>query len=439
MQRPGDENWSQNPYGCSHWRAIAKPTRILVGFCFPIFDKAFRNYDLMLIKRFFNGNKLFTNRAQALVEFALALPILMALLVGILEVGRMVFIYSAVNNASREAARYGSAVGLNDSGSSPKYQDCDGIRSIAKRSAYFMNLADADITISYDHGPSSTTPFDFCPVGTSADPSIEVNTLTDPDRVVVTVTSTYSPMVTLLPIGSRPITSSSARSILGILDMNSGSSVVPTTGSLNTATATVPSTAIPTDTSTAIATVPSNTPTATEIGGDLITFTALPSSTPTLTPTNTSTPTLTFTPSFTPTMTFTPTNTSTPVPGCGNITTGAITTANNSSNMTMTITNPHASVTISTVQVTWNSTTGASGNKTLTLQSITLGTTFWSGSSTAGTGLTITPSTNVTIPGNNVTSTIIFAFDKNYQNPSGNSITINLSTVGCESYPIHKP
>src|SRR4030095_776329 len=105
MQRPGDENWSQNPYGCSHWRAIAKPTRILVGFCFSIFDRVSRFYNFMFIKRFFNANKLLQERAQAIVEFAIALPILMALLVGILEVGRMVFIYSAVNNASREAAR----------------------------------------------------------------------------------------------------------------------------------------------------------------------------------------------------------------------------------------------------------------------------------------------------------------------------------------------
>jgi len=60
----------------------------------------------------YKSKKLIGSRAQAIVEFAITLPILMALLVGILEVGRMVFIYSAVNNASREASRYASAVGL---------------------------------------------------------------------------------------------------------------------------------------------------------------------------------------------------------------------------------------------------------------------------------------------------------------------------------------
>src|ERR1700752_1802972 len=55
MQRPSDENWSQNPFsGCSHWRAIAKPTRNLVGFCFHFFIIAFRIYDRCLSNNFFN-------------------------------------------------------------------------------------------------------------------------------------------------------------------------------------------------------------------------------------------------------------------------------------------------------------------------------------------------------------------------------------------------
>jgi len=44
-------------------------------------------------------------RAQAIVEFAIVLPILMMLLVGILEVGRMIYTYAVVTNASRDAAR----------------------------------------------------------------------------------------------------------------------------------------------------------------------------------------------------------------------------------------------------------------------------------------------------------------------------------------------
>ena len=395
----------------------------------------------MSIKRLFKPNKLAGVRAQAMVEFAIALPILLALLVGILEVGRMVFIFAAVTNASREASRYGSAVGLNDGGTSPKYQDCDGIREMARRSAYFMNLSDSDIAISYDHGPGSVSPFDECPVGVSADPSIQVNTLDDPDRVVVEVSAMYRPMVNLIPISQRPISSSSARTILGILDMNTGNSVVPTTGSTNTAAPTVPATAIQSDTPTAIPTGPSDTPTATEQGGDLITFTPLPSSTATNTPTITPT----FTETLTPTMTFTPTMTSTPVPGCGNITAGAISITGGNKIMSMTITNPHDSITILNVQVTWNHDTGGTGNpKTLFLKSASLGGTFWTWTNdnigAPGPSITITPSTTVTIPGNNITTPIIFTFDKNYQVTDGTeSIVINLSTPGCEGVQIKRP
>jgi Flp pilus assembly protein TadG len=374
-----------------------------------------------------------------MTEFAIALPILMALLVGILEVGRMIFTYTAVTNASREAVRYASAVGLDDGGNA-KYQYCDGIRNMARRSAYFLTLADGDIAISYDHGPG-TGSFDTC--SGSVDTGVVVNSGPDLDRVLVTVTATYSPMVNLIPIGSRTITSSSARTILGIIDMTTGQSVVPTSGASNPPTATSPSGG-PTATvaaNTPTVTVTSDTPTATDPSGPVITFTPLPSSTPTLTPTVTPTFTQTFTPTttFTPTMTFTPTATSTPVPGCGSITTGSISITGGNNMMSLTITNPHDAITVLNVQVTWNSATGGPASKPLILKSASLEGVFWTGSDSTG-NLTITPSTTVTIPGNNITTPIIFAFDKNYQNANGSeSIVINLSTPGCESFPIHRP
>ena len=42
----------------------------------------------------------------ALVEFALILPVLILLLVGILDTGRVVNAYVTISNASREGARY---------------------------------------------------------------------------------------------------------------------------------------------------------------------------------------------------------------------------------------------------------------------------------------------------------------------------------------------
>jgi hypothetical protein len=45
---------------------------------------------------------------QALVEFALVLPIFLLLLFGLIDVGRYVYVSNAFNQAAREAARYGA-------------------------------------------------------------------------------------------------------------------------------------------------------------------------------------------------------------------------------------------------------------------------------------------------------------------------------------------
>src|SRR5687768_17137169 len=145
-------------------------------------------------------------RGQAIVEFALVLMILMVVLVGILEVGRLMFMYAAINNASREASRYASAIGLdtnpNNGVTAEKYRFCEMIKKMAQRSAFFTTPT---ITISYDHGPG-TTASDTCD-GT-VDTGVSINSGTNLDRVYITVSANYSPMVTLIPINSRTITSS---------------------------------------------------------------------------------------------------------------------------------------------------------------------------------------------------------------------------------------
>lgn len=368
-------------------------------------------------------------RAQAIVEFALVLMILMVVLVGILEVGRLMFFYAAVNNASREAARYASAIGLDDSGNA-KYQYCDGIREMARRSAFFTPLT---VTISYDHGPN-TTAFDTC--DGAVDTGVSINSGTSLDRVYITVSTNYRPMVNLVPISSRTISSSSARTIFGFLDLEDVTPSAP-----NTPTSPFPTSAVttaPSDTPTATATAPSATPTATGVGA-VVTMTPLPSNTPTLIPSRTPTGTLTPQPTETLTSTpdFTPTVTSTSVTGCETITAGSISYASNT--MSLAITNPNSyAVTIEDVQVAWNATTGGTGSQTLSLVSASLGSVFWTGHSSTG-RITI-PATDMTIPGKGATSTIILGFDYVYENLNGNeSILINFSTPGCETFPIQKP
>lgn len=47
-------------------------------------------------------------RGQALVEFALVFPVFLLLLFGLIDIGRYVFSTNDLNEAAREAARYGS-------------------------------------------------------------------------------------------------------------------------------------------------------------------------------------------------------------------------------------------------------------------------------------------------------------------------------------------
>jgi Flp pilus assembly protein TadG len=159
-------------------------------------------------------------RGQAMVEFAIALPVLLMLLIGIMEVSRMLFMYASVVNSSRDAVRYASAYGRSDDlgdGNLLKYKYCDGIAATAKTSGFFLRLQDTDITIAYDTGPGGTSLGSCPPATTTGEANINVET---GDRVTVTVSADYDPILTLLPIPSRTFTASSSRTILGVYDLD---------------------------------------------------------------------------------------------------------------------------------------------------------------------------------------------------------------------------
>lgn len=140
-------------------------------------------------------------RAQGMLEFALVLPILMLLVLGIIEFGRMLFVYASVTSASREGARYGSAVG--EVGGTSRYADCAGIRDAARRVGFFAGLQDSDIQIAYDDGTNL--------VSANCPPAVAIDLA---DRISVTVSITYTTMVPLLPIPDFPIVSTTGRTII---------------------------------------------------------------------------------------------------------------------------------------------------------------------------------------------------------------------------------
>jgi len=156
------------------------------------------------------------NFGQGLVELALTLPIFLLLVYGIFEVGRLIFMYSAVLNASRDAARYAAASGKNSSGVE-YYRDCNGIKAHADKVSSFVDLsATGAVVIQYDHGPVDTTSevvtFATCPL--TAGQKLRLG-----DRVVVTVSTTFNPIVPLVNLGNIPITAKTTRSVITEVDI----------------------------------------------------------------------------------------------------------------------------------------------------------------------------------------------------------------------------
>jgi hypothetical protein len=150
--------------------------------------------------------------AQTMVEFALVFPIVLLITYGIIEVGRAVFIYTAVTSAAREGARYGAATG--DPDTNPKtYMDCVGIGKAIRKTAILTPITDAEISVWYDHGPG-TTKFpnsNICP--TTATPyTSDLPKLGD--RIVVHLAVPFAPIIKFVNFGAFTIVAENGRTIL---------------------------------------------------------------------------------------------------------------------------------------------------------------------------------------------------------------------------------
>ena len=132
---------------------------------------------------------------QAIVEFALAVPIILVLSFGIMEFGRLFFAYSSVVTAAREAARYGSSV--------DNYQDCAGIEAAAVRIGGLAGVESSHVHISYDDGFGGM--LSACPPGN----------LPLGSRVIVELRDVpFTPVVPLVNIPSMTLHSIARRTIL---------------------------------------------------------------------------------------------------------------------------------------------------------------------------------------------------------------------------------
>lgn len=112
------------------------------------------------------------SHAQALVEFALIMPLLVLLLMGILDLGRGVYAYNVLASAAREGARFGILAPSNTS----------GIQTQAQANTVALGSS----TVTVDCSNNGTT-FTAAPCSTS-------NTF-----LRVTVTYTFQPVTFLIP------------------------------------------------------------------------------------------------------------------------------------------------------------------------------------------------------------------------------------------------
>jgi hypothetical protein len=123
------------------------------------------------------------------------------------------------------------------------------------------------------------------------------------------------------------------------------------------------------------------------------------------------------------------------VSGCNKITTGGI-VINNTTTVSMTITNPHTDFTVTSVQFKWDA--GNGGNiKSLTAAQLN-GIPFWTGPSNSSGSITITPSSTLTLPGNNLQSTILFTLDQKYNATNKTTIMLTLSSPACGTVTVTK-
>jgi|GEM_PF-720908 len=87
-------------------------------------------------------------QGQALVEFALMLPILLVLIFGIIDIARLMYAFSQAIDATRQAMRYGIVTGLDNS--TPQYLDCQNITAVARRMLFMPGLNNVTINVRYE-------------------------------------------------------------------------------------------------------------------------------------------------------------------------------------------------------------------------------------------------------------------------------------------------
>jgi Flp pilus assembly protein TadG len=112
-----------------------------------------------------------------MLEFALAIPIFLLLMVGLFDVGRAVFSYNTLTNAAREGARLAIV-----------NQDVPSIIARAKAETAIIELNDPSVKVGFYHAATDGTPDTSSPCS-----PVAVTCL-----AVVSFEATYQPITPLI-------------------------------------------------------------------------------------------------------------------------------------------------------------------------------------------------------------------------------------------------
>lgn len=159
-----------------------------------------------------------TARGQSLVEFALALPVMLLIFMGVMDFGRVLLTYAQSSGAVRNALRHGVIIGYADTGSvQPNYTDCDTMIAAAEK-VFFADVN--SVSVYFEKADGSTI---------NCLPSSDASALTwqeldklinNGDLLKVDVGSNVSTMTPFLP-DSLPVAISGQRTLVKsvILDL----------------------------------------------------------------------------------------------------------------------------------------------------------------------------------------------------------------------------
>ena len=115
-------------------------------------------------------------RGQGLVEFALAFPVFLLIILGIFEFGRLFITYTSIYAAAREGARFGAAV-------ENVVNSCAGVEAQAQRAGFIAG--NLNVLIQHDSGPGS-------PVASGCGTTLG-------ERIIVTASIPYESVTGIIP------------------------------------------------------------------------------------------------------------------------------------------------------------------------------------------------------------------------------------------------